>query len=134
MSQTKPETAYVRQLPLGPMKNFIYLVGAPEGREAFVIDPAWDVPAILGAVEGDGHRVHTQAAKLGREKREPGPDIGKSASGFDGAVTDSRDGSGETRSTVSHQPSADRAFPLVRSDEKNARNCFVEQLWLEVNA
>jgi glyoxylase-like metal-dependent hydrolase (beta-lactamase superfamily II) len=57
MTQTKPETPYVRQLPLGPMKNFIYLVGAPEGREAFVVDPAWDVPAILSAVESDGRKL-----------------------------------------------------------------------------
>ena len=39
------------------MKNFIYLVGAPEGREAFVIDPAWDVPAILSAAEEAGRRL-----------------------------------------------------------------------------
>lgn len=57
MGQTKPETAYVRQLPLGPMKNFVYLVGAPRGREAFVIDPAWDVPAILSGLEADGRTL-----------------------------------------------------------------------------
>lgn len=57
MSQTKPETATVRQLPLGPMKNFVYLVGAPGGREAFVVDPAWDVPAICAALEADGRAL-----------------------------------------------------------------------------
>jgi hydroxyacylglutathione hydrolase len=57
MGQTKPETAWVRQLPLGPMKNFVYLAGAPGGTEAFVIDPAWDVPAIMSAVEGEGRRL-----------------------------------------------------------------------------
>lgn len=39
------------------MKNFVYLVGAPSAAEAFVIDPAWDVPAILSAVEEDGRRL-----------------------------------------------------------------------------
>lgn len=53
MSVTKPETAWVRQLPLGPKKNFVYLVGAPGGREAFVIDPAWDVPAIVAAAAAE---------------------------------------------------------------------------------
>lgn len=57
MSQTKSETAWVRQLPLGPMKNFIYLVGSPGGREAFVIDPAWDVGAILTAAEEAGRQL-----------------------------------------------------------------------------
>ena len=44
-------------MALGPMKNFVYLVGAPGGDEAFVIDPAWDVPAILRTVEEDGRRL-----------------------------------------------------------------------------
>ena len=57
MTQTKPDSLYVRQLPLGPMKNFVYLVGPPTGRAALVIDPAWDVPAILSAAEADGRTL-----------------------------------------------------------------------------
>ena len=57
MDQTKPETPYVRQLPLGPMKNFVYLVGAPRGRQAFVIDPAWDAQAIHSALLADGREL-----------------------------------------------------------------------------
>lgn len=48
---------YVRQLTLGPMKNFVYLVGARDAVEVAVIDPAWDVPAIFEAAEADGKRV-----------------------------------------------------------------------------
>jgi glyoxylase-like metal-dependent hydrolase (beta-lactamase superfamily II) len=29
------------------MANFVYLLGCPETRDAAVVDPAWDVPAIL---------------------------------------------------------------------------------------
>jgi len=36
----------VRQLRLGPMQNFVYLVGCARTREAFVVDPAWEVDAI----------------------------------------------------------------------------------------
>ena len=57
MSQTKPETPWVRQLALGPAKNFVYLVGAERGAEAFVIDPAWDVEAILAACEAEGRAL-----------------------------------------------------------------------------
>lgn len=57
MEQPRPETPYVRQLPLGPMKNFVYLGGAAGGHEAFVVDPAWDVPAIFAALEADGRRL-----------------------------------------------------------------------------
>jgi glyoxylase-like metal-dependent hydrolase (beta-lactamase superfamily II) len=51
---------YVRQLALGPMKNFVYLVGSTDGTETAVVDPAWDVEAILAAADEDG-RVLTHA-------------------------------------------------------------------------
>lgn len=57
MEGTKSETLYVRQLQLGPMKNFVYLVGAREGRECFVVDPAWDVEAILSAAAQDERKL-----------------------------------------------------------------------------
>jgi glyoxylase-like metal-dependent hydrolase (beta-lactamase superfamily II) len=48
---------YVRQLKLGPMENFVYLVGAEGARETALIDPAWDVEAALQAAEEDGRQV-----------------------------------------------------------------------------
>ncbi len=48
---------YVRQLTYGPMKNFIHLVGADTAREVAVIDPAWDVPALLDEVARDGKQL-----------------------------------------------------------------------------
>ncbi len=36
----------LKQAELGPMANFIYILGCAETREAAVIDPAWDVSAI----------------------------------------------------------------------------------------
>ena len=48
---------YVRQLKLGPMENFVYLLGAPDARETAIVDPAWDVPAALRAAEEDGRAV-----------------------------------------------------------------------------
>lgn len=57
MTGTISKTLYVRQMTLGPMKNFVYLVGPADGAEVAVVDPAWDVPAILTAVEEDGKRL-----------------------------------------------------------------------------
>ncbi len=37
----------LKQLEIGPMMNFVYLVGCAQTREAAVVDPAWDVPSIL---------------------------------------------------------------------------------------
>jgi glyoxylase-like metal-dependent hydrolase (beta-lactamase superfamily II) len=48
---------YLKQLELGPMQNFIYLIGDPQAREAAVIDPGWDIPAVLRTAEQDGYRL-----------------------------------------------------------------------------
>jgi glyoxylase-like metal-dependent hydrolase (beta-lactamase superfamily II) len=37
---------FLHQLPLGPMENFVYLVGTEGERDIVVVDPAWDVDAI----------------------------------------------------------------------------------------
>lgn len=41
------------------MSNFVYLVGPAEGDVAAVVDPAWDVEAILAAAAEDGRRVES---------------------------------------------------------------------------
>lgn len=44
---------YFRQIPMGPMQNFVYLIGDPATREAAVVDPAWNVDGILQILEQD---------------------------------------------------------------------------------
>jgi len=51
---------YLKQLELGPMQNFIYLVGDPQTRKAAVVDPGWEVPRILETLKRDGYQL-TQA-------------------------------------------------------------------------
>jgi len=48
---------YLKQLELGPMQNFVYLIGDPQRREAIVVDPGWEVPRIFRTVKGDGYRL-----------------------------------------------------------------------------
>jgi hydroxyacylglutathione hydrolase len=48
---------YFRQLPVGEMANLAYLLGSRSSREALVVDPAWDVDALLDRAEADGMRV-----------------------------------------------------------------------------
>ena len=38
---------YLRQAQIGPMANFVYLIGDTDTHKAAVVDPAWDVDAIL---------------------------------------------------------------------------------------
>lgn len=37
----------VKQAAIGPMMNYVYLIGCPETKEAAVVDPAWDAQGIL---------------------------------------------------------------------------------------
>ena len=47
-------TLYLRQLELGPMQNFVYLVGDPLTRECVVVDPAWEIDRIVETAQADG--------------------------------------------------------------------------------
>lgn len=38
---------YFRQMELGPMQNFVYLIGSMETRKVAVVDAAWDIDEIL---------------------------------------------------------------------------------------
>jgi glyoxylase-like metal-dependent hydrolase (beta-lactamase superfamily II) len=44
---------YLKQLPLGPMQNFVYLIGDTVTRRAVAVDPAWDIDAVLGQLAAD---------------------------------------------------------------------------------
>ena len=48
---------YLKQLELGPMQNFVYLVGDPVARECVVVDPAWQIDRIAAAAEEDDMRL-----------------------------------------------------------------------------
>lgn len=47
------EDLYFRQILLGSMANFIYLIGSNSTREVYVVDPAWDIEGILDFAEKD---------------------------------------------------------------------------------
>ncbi|MEE9422040.1 MAG: MBL fold metallo-hydrolase [Gammaproteobacteria bacterium] len=48
--QAFPEFS-IHALELGPMENFVYLIEDKTSGRAAVVDPAWDVPAVLGLAE-----------------------------------------------------------------------------------
>ena len=39
------------------MQNFVYIIGDPQTKEAAVVDPAWNVPAILKEAQSAGYRI-----------------------------------------------------------------------------
>jgi hydroxyacylglutathione hydrolase len=48
---------YFRQLLVGPMQNFIYLLGSLTTRECLIVDPAWDTQALIDVAAKDDMRV-----------------------------------------------------------------------------
>ncbi|MBI2204925.1 MAG: MBL fold metallo-hydrolase [Candidatus Rokubacteria bacterium] len=48
---------FLRQLELGPMQNFVYLVGDPVARECVVVDPAWEIDEIVQTAEAADMRI-----------------------------------------------------------------------------
>ena len=42
---------------IGPMMNFIYIIGCSDTKEAAVVDPAWDTPAILKLAGDSGLKI-----------------------------------------------------------------------------
>ncbi len=64
---------YLKQLELGPMQNYVYLVGDPETRQCVVVDPAWEIDTIVETADGDGMTIvgvlatHTHQDHVGGE-------------------------------------------------------------------
>jgi len=54
---TKQDRIYLCQLQLGPMANYVYLIGDPATHKAVVVDPAWDVDEVLNQAARDGYTI-----------------------------------------------------------------------------
>ena len=48
---------YFRQFAVGEMANLAYVVGSRSTREALVVDPAWNVDALVDQAEEDGMKI-----------------------------------------------------------------------------
>ena len=48
---------FFRQLELGPMQNYVYLIGDPTTKKAAVVDAAWDIDAIVDAAAAEGYEI-----------------------------------------------------------------------------
>ena len=44
----------IRQIEIGPMQNYVYIIADLETRKAMLVDPAWDVKALLDELDKDG--------------------------------------------------------------------------------
>jgi len=47
----------IEQIQIGPMENFTYVVGSRATREVVIVDPAWDVGALLDRIDEQGYTL-----------------------------------------------------------------------------
>jgi hydroxyacylglutathione hydrolase len=57
MSTSTEDRLFLRQAQIGPMANFVYILGDSVARKVAVIDPAWDIKKICDYVEGEGYEI-----------------------------------------------------------------------------
>ncbi len=50
-------THFLEQYELGPMQNQIYLLADPSTQQAYLVDPAWDIPFLLKKIETYGFHL-----------------------------------------------------------------------------
>jgi glyoxylase-like metal-dependent hydrolase (beta-lactamase superfamily II) len=48
---------YLKQLELGPLQNFVYLIGSTLTQKCAVVDPAWEIERVLELAGQDGMSV-----------------------------------------------------------------------------
>lgn len=47
----------IKQIPVGPMENFAYIVADKKGGTGFVIDPSWDAEKIINEAKTDDIKI-----------------------------------------------------------------------------
>lgn len=52
-----PQALYFRQVEVGPMANYVYLIGDPQTRIAAIVDPAWEVERLVEMARADGYEL-----------------------------------------------------------------------------
>src|SRR5258708_36019206 len=53
----KREPLSLVQAQLGPMANFVYIIGDPTTHKAAIVDPAWEIDRIDEYTEGKGYTI-----------------------------------------------------------------------------
>ncbi|HEX7037647.1 MAG TPA: MBL fold metallo-hydrolase [Pseudomonadales bacterium] len=51
------EELVIEQIEIGPMQNFTYLVGSRSTREVAIVDPAWDIDALVKHIDEKGYTL-----------------------------------------------------------------------------
>ena len=74
---------YFKQFHVGQMANFVYLIGSHSTHEALIVDPAWEVDALLDQAEADSMEVVGALVTHYHQDHVGGSLFGQSIQGLD---------------------------------------------------
>jgi hydroxyacylglutathione hydrolase len=57
MDLTPTEGLYLKQIEVGPMANFVYLIGDAKTREVLLVDPAWQMDTLFKVIEQENLKL-----------------------------------------------------------------------------
>lgn len=57
LADDAPGRLYLKQIEIGPMQNFAYLIGDREKHECVVVDAAWDIDGLVRVAEEDDMKI-----------------------------------------------------------------------------
>ena len=64
----KNEDLFLEQIPLGPMENFVYMIGSKSTREVALVDPAWDIEFLLNFIEQQAKLTYVKSISRWADK------------------------------------------------------------------
>jgi hydroxyacylglutathione hydrolase len=53
----EPSRLFIKQILVGPMANYVYIIGDREKRKAVIVDPAWAIDSLVDEVEKEGFEL-----------------------------------------------------------------------------
>src|SRR5829696_7276331 len=57
LDRTMNPALYFKQLEIGPMQNYVYLIGSTATHQAAVVDAAWEIVTIIKTAAQDGMEI-----------------------------------------------------------------------------
>ena len=54
---------YFKQIEIGPMQNYVYLIGSTETRKVAVVDAAWEIDTILKIAAAEQMQTQSRGAQ-----------------------------------------------------------------------
>ena len=119
------DSLFFRQVLAGPMGNCLYVVGDPETRKAFIVDPAWDPLGLIELTEKEGYEVSCVVLTHAHQDHVGGEIMGQKIPGLKELLAE------VTMPIYIHETEADQAAK-VTGIERSALTAYQDDEVLEL--